>query len=205
MKWLRLFASLGDFTKSWDNVAVLVDETLIPQELCSPILQTPTHQNIKQKVLLIRNKNVGNRQSVPEQRIPATPKNVHHRKPKKQFIEPEPYQKGFPPKRRNHSFVPVSSYPATVSYDPNTVAEQVTTTEDLESLHLLSSKCDFTHSTPKPYHPTSDSIERGQKDTPLQKTSDETIHAVEAGEGSEDTGLTATAPTPPQSNRLKAV
>ena len=25
------FASLGDFTKSWDNVAVLVDETLIPQ------------------------------------------------------------------------------------------------------------------------------------------------------------------------------
>ena len=122
------------------------------KELCSPILQTPTHQNIKQKVLLIRNKNVGNRylwgylslsgcniyyyliyhrvsspliyiyiysvsrQSVPEQRIrkgdgysiahraeinhdkrpcaslnlsvkAATPKNVHHRKHKKQFIE----------------------------------------------------------------------------------------------------------------------
>ncbi|XP_028428623.1 uncharacterized protein LOC114552194 [Perca flavescens] len=128
----------------------------------------------------------------------ATPKNICHRKPKKQFTEP--YHKGLLPKSSHHSFVPDLPYPDTVSADPNTAAEQLTASEDLESLHWSSSKCDFTHSTPKPYQPPSVSIEREQKDTLLQKTSDETIHAIEAGEGSEDTGLTATAPTSHQTN-----
>ncbi|XP_028430538.1 mucin-5AC-like [Perca flavescens] len=246
-------AAFGDRAKSWDNVAVLVDETIKPQAPCSPFLQTPTRQNIKPKATLIRNKNTANRQSAPEQRIrkgegyslshvaeinpverpcasmplsvkAATP-NVRHRKPKKQFIEPvKPYTTGLPPKRRSPSFVPDTPYPDTVSGVPNTTAEQLTASKDLESLHRSSS------STPTPYQPPSVSIEREQKDSPLQKapeeslhwsssstptpyqppsvtiereqkTSDETIHAIEVGEVSEDTGLTATAPTSRQTNR----
>ncbi|XP_028452673.1 uncharacterized protein LOC114567766 [Perca flavescens] len=289
-------AAFGDRAKSWDNVAVLVDETIKPQAPCSPFLQTPTRQNIKPKATLIRNKNTANRQSAPEQRIrkgegyslshvaeinpverpcasmplsvkAATP-NVRHRKPKKQFIEPvKPYTTGLPPKSSSPSFVPVSSYPTTVSYDSNTAAEQLKATEDLVTLYLTPED-DFTQSppwsryvcphkpkkrsrkrsieltarkdleslhrssssTPTPYQPPSVSIEREQKDSPLQKapeeslhwsssstptpyqppsvtiereqkTSDETIHAIEVGEVSEDTGLTATAPTSRQTNR----
>ncbi|XP_028461537.1 proteoglycan 4-like isoform X1 [Perca flavescens] len=234
----------------------------------------------------------------------ATP-NVRHRKPKKQFIEPvKPYTTGLPPKSSSPSFVPVSSYPTTVSYDSNTAAEQLKATEDLVTLYLTPED-DFTQSppwsryvcphkpkkrsrkrsiepvkpyttglppkrrspsfvpdtpypdtvsgvpnttaeltaskdleslhrssssTPTPYQPPSVSIEREQKDSPLQKapeeslhwsssstptpyqppsvtiereqkTSDETIHAIEVGEVSEDTGLTATAPTSRQTNR----
>ncbi|XP_028427177.1 mucin-5AC-like [Perca flavescens] len=254
-------AAFGDRAKSWDNVAVLVDETIKPQAPCSPFLQTPTRQNIKPKATLIRNKNTANRQSAPEQRIrkgegyslshvaeinpverpcasmplsvkAATP-NVRHRKPKKQFIEPvKPYTTGLPPKSSTPSFVPVSSYPTTVSYDSNTAAEQLKATEDLVTLYLTPED-DFTQSppwsryvcphkpkkrsrkrsieltaskdleslhrssssTPTPYQPPSVSIEREQK------TSDETIHAIEVGEVSEDTGLTATAPTSRQTNR----
>ncbi|XP_028435580.1 uncharacterized protein LOC114556745 [Perca flavescens] len=164
--------------------------------------------------------------------VAATP-NVRHRKPKKQFIEPvKPYTTGLPPKSSPPSFVPVSSYPTTVSYDSNTAAEQLKATEDLVTLYLTPED-DFTQSppwsryvcphkpkkrsrkrsieltarkdleslhrssssTPTPYQPPSVSIEREQK------TSDETIHAIEVGEVSEDTGLTATAPTSRQTNR----
>ncbi|XP_039677901.1 uncharacterized protein LOC120572649 [Perca fluviatilis] len=113
----------------------------------------------------------------------------------------EAFQKGLPPKRQRPSFVPHSPYPDTVSDAPNNSAEQLTVSATLESLHWSSSKCDFTHSTPKTYHPPSVSIEREQKDTPLQKTFDKTIQAVEAGEGSEDIGLTKTAHTSHQPNR----
>ncbi|XP_028446534.1 uncharacterized protein LOC114563814 isoform X2 [Perca flavescens] len=219
----------------------------------------------------------------------ATP-NVRHHKPKKQFIEP--YTTGLPPKSSRPSFVPVSSYPATVSYDSNTAAEQLKATEDLVSLYLsqsppwsryvcphkpkkrsrkrsidpvkpytdsappkrrspsfvpdtpypdtvsgvpnttaeltasedLESLHRSSSSTPTPYQPPSVSIEREQKapgaslhwsssSTPTtyhppsvsiekeQKASEETIHAIEVGEVSEDTGLTATAPTSRQTNR----
>ncbi|XP_028452705.1 uncharacterized protein LOC114567799 [Perca flavescens] len=202
--------------------------------------------------------------------VAAFAPNVRHRKPKKQFIEPvKPYTTGLPPKSSSPSFVPVSSYPATVSYDSNTAAEQLKATEDLVSLYLTPED-DFTQSppwsryvcphkpkkrsrkrsidpvkpytdsappkrrspsfvpdtpypdtvsgvpnttaeltasedleslhrssssTPTPYQPPSVSIEREQK------ASEETIHAIEVGEVSEDTGLTATAPTSRQTNR----
>ncbi|XP_028443529.1 uncharacterized protein LOC114561659 [Perca flavescens] len=109
---------------------------------------------------------------------------------RKRSIDPvKPYTVCFPPKRRSHSFVPDTPYPDTVSGVPNTTAEQLTASKDLESLHRSSS------STPTPYQPPSVTIEREQK------TSDETIHAIEVGEVSEDTGLTATAPTSRQTNR----
>ncbi|XP_039670270.1 uncharacterized protein LOC120567368 [Perca fluviatilis] len=129
----------------------------------------------------------------------ATPKKDRRLKHKK--ISIEPYQEDFPPKRPPSAFVPVSPSPDTVSDDPNTAAEQLKAVADLVSLHLSSSKRDFTHSTPTPYNPPGVSIERGQKANPLQKTSDKTILAVEAGEGSEDTELTETVPTSHQPNR----
>ncbi|XP_028427172.1 mediator of DNA damage checkpoint protein 1-like [Perca flavescens] len=90
---------------------------------------------------------------------------------RKRSIEPvKPYTTGLPPKRRSPSFVPDTPYPDTVSGVPNTTAEQLTARKDLESLHRSSS------STPTPYQPPSVSIEREQK------TSDETIHAIEVGE-----------------------
>ncbi|XP_028422862.1 mucin-2-like [Perca flavescens] len=132
---------------------------------------------------------------------------------RKRSIEPvKPYTTGLPPKRRSPSFVPDTPYPDTVSGVPNTTAEQLTARKRLESLHRSSP------STPTPYQPPSVSIEREQKDSPLQKAPEEslhwsspstptpyqppsTIHAIEVGEVSEDTGLTATAPTSRQTNR----